>query len=150
MADLIKIRGMKSNYVPLGINFLLIVFSAASMLTAISFWQREQSHYTQSALCFSLACAVAADTANRFSKDEVAIARLKSDAELRLLARLVSAQELTQVVDLDRASAEQLSKLRIDKAAADAQMSVSMAELEVEHDNALAQLEEFIVSSRDS
>lgn len=144
MAELIKVTEKSANIFPALINGIAFIVGGSSIALSIAFTQQGDKYLSRINAVLALSCGVIADTANRMTKSEVAIAQLVSDSEARLTARNIQAQETTQAADLSIASGKQLAELNLGKAHIDAETAIHLAELEAEYQNQLARIKEFI------
>lgn len=93
MADLIKVEEKNSNFFPAAVNTLALGASCICLALSLSYWQEKDIFLSRCSIIGVFVSAAIADTCNRLTKSEVAIAQLVSDAEARLVARRSSSRD---------------------------------------------------------
>ncbi|MGB3534676.1 MAG: hypothetical protein WBA13_14320 [Microcoleaceae cyanobacterium] len=144
MAELVRVAEKNANFFPALINGCCLAMAASAAAFTIAAWQRGNSYHARLNAGLALITSSMAEFVNRQTKSEVAIAQLVIDAEARLIARNIQAQETTQAADLSVASGKRLAELNMDSAYIDAETAIRLAELEAEYQNKVAQIQEFI------
>ncbi len=143
MGGLIRVEEKESNFFPFAINALALGISSISLITSLSFLQQNRLPFAGLTAAGTFLCSAIADFVNRSTKSDVAIAQVVSDAEARLTARLIEAQEATQATDLLVSNDYKLSKLDVDSAAIKTETAIHLADLEARYRDAIARLQEW-------
>ena len=144
MGRLIKLEQDSDEFSIRFFNILLLGVSALGILNGLADWQHGHQRMAKVMMSSALASAGLVDFINQRTKSHFALKRLQSEAETRQQARSVQAQEDALSADLSVARNQRLTQLNIENAEINAALAARMLELEHQHANLVAQLQEFM------